>query len=105
MCGTDTAGRGALEPPPERGARTKLYSTENSSSANRILRPRPKETPDQIHDTNEGFYIDLCSEGLWIPGSLTELPEVSGTGAKVLQNFQKFQVSWHGRTELTVPGG
>ena len=46
MCGTDTAGRGALEPPPEGGARTKPYSTENSSSANRILRPRQK-TPDQ----------------------------------------------------------
>ena len=32
ICGTDMAGRGALEPPPEGGARTKLYSTENSSS-------------------------------------------------------------------------
>ena len=56
MCGTDTAGRGALEPPPEGGARTKLYSTENSSSANCILRPRQK-TPDQIPDTKEGFYV------------------------------------------------
>ena len=46
MCRTDTAGRGALEPLPEGGARTKLYSTENSTSANRILRPRQK-TPDQ----------------------------------------------------------
>ena len=46
MCGTDTAGRGALEPPPEGGARTKPYSTENSSSADRMLRPRQK-TPDQ----------------------------------------------------------
>ena len=46
MCGTDTAGRGALEPSPEGDARTKPYSTENSSSANRILRPRQK-TPDQ----------------------------------------------------------
>ena len=33
-------------------------------------------------------------------GSLTELPEVSGTGMKVLQNFQKFRVFWHGRREL-----
>ena len=32
--------------------------------------------------------------------SLTELPEVPGTGMKVLQNFQNFRVSWHGRTEL-----
>ena len=39
-------------------------------------------------------------------GSRTELSEVSGTGMKVLQNFQKFRVMWHGRTELTeVPGG
>ena len=30
----------------------------------------------------------------------TELPEVSGTGMKVLQNFQKFRVLFHGRTEL-----
>ena len=27
--------------------------------------------------------------------SLTELPEVPGTGMKVLQNFQKFRVLWH----------
>ena len=58
MCGTDTAGRRALEPPPEGGARTKIYSTENSSSANRMLRPRRK-TSDQIHDTTELFYICL----------------------------------------------
>ena len=35
----------------------------------------------------------------------TELTDVSGTGMKVLQNFQKFRVLWHGRKELTeVPG-
>ena len=39
-------------------------------------------------------------------GSLTELPEVSGTGMEVLQNSQKFRVLWRGRTELAeVPGG
>ena len=27
-CGTDAAGRGALEPPPEDGARTKLFDRE-----------------------------------------------------------------------------
>ena len=27
-CGTDTAGRGAFEPPPEDGARTKLFDRE-----------------------------------------------------------------------------
>ena len=58
VCGTDTAGRVALEPPPEGGAPTKLYSTENSSSANRMVRPRQK-TPDQIHDTegNDFLYV------------------------------------------------
>ena len=64
MCGTDTAGRGALEPPPEGGARTKPYSTENSSSANRILRPRQK-TPDQspwhqgmaLYSRNDFIYV------------------------------------------------
>ena len=59
MCGTDTAGRGAWEPPPAGGARTKLYSTENSSSANRILWPRQKQNPDEIPNTKEGFYLDL----------------------------------------------
>ena len=34
-------------------------------------------------------------------GSVTELPGVWGTGMKVLQNFQKFRVLWHGRTEPT----
>ena len=37
--------------------------------------------------------------------SLTSLPESPGTGMKILQNFQKFRILWHGRTELTeVPG-
>ena len=27
-CGTDTAGRGALEPPPDDGARTNLFDRE-----------------------------------------------------------------------------
>ena len=36
---------------------------------------------------------------------LTEVPEVSGTGMKVLQNFKNSRVLWHGRTELPeVPG-
>ena len=37
--------------------------------------------------------------------SLTEIPELLGTGVKVLQNFQNSRVLWHGRTELPeVPG-
>ena len=35
----------------------------------------------------------------------TELTEVPGTGAKVIQNSEKFEVLWYRRTELTeVPG-
>ena len=45
---------------PESGARTKPYSTENSSSANRILRPRQK-TPYQS-PWRQGMirYIFMC---------------------------------------------
>ena len=51
----------------------------------------------------------LCSVGFVDSGkwyeSLTELPEVSGTGMEVLQSSQKFRILWHGRTKLTeVPG-
>ena len=31
----------------------------------------------------------------------TKLTEVPGTGMRVSQNFEKFRVLWHGRTELT----
>ena len=46
-CGTDTAGRGAFEPPPEDGARTKLFDPkfpfdESHTGA------ETKKTPDQI---------------------------------------------------------
>ena len=35
----------------------------------------------------------------------TELTEVPGTGMNVLENFKKFRVLWHARTELAeVPG-
>ena len=43
-CGTDTAGRGALGPLLEDGARTKLFDREFSPE-NRILGPRRKNTP------------------------------------------------------------
>ena len=51
-----------------------------------------------------GSYITHRSSGYGYE-SLTELPELPGTGMKVLQNFQNFRVLWHGRTELPqVPG-
>ena len=44
-------------------------------------------------------YPGFCGTGI------TELTEISGSGMKVLKNFQKFLVLWHGRTELAkVPG-
>ena len=47
----------------------------------------------------------LCSVGFVDSGkeygNLTELPDVSGTGMKVLHNLQKLRVLWHGRTKLT----
>ena len=42
-CGTDTAGRGALEPPPEDGARTKLFDRQFQFREFRILRPARKK--------------------------------------------------------------
>ena len=35
----------------------------------------------------------------------TEFTEVPGTGMRVLQNFQRFRVLWHGRTEFTEVAG
>ena len=42
---------------PLKAALERSYSTENSSSANRMLGPGQKKTPDQIHETKEWFYI------------------------------------------------
>ena len=64
-------------------------------------------TPRRVHrpvswgmflqgETIKDMFRRLLDSGLGY-GSLTELPEVSGTGMKVLQNFQKFWVLWHGR--------
>ena len=50
------------------------------------------------------MFCRVCGFRIWV-WSLTELPEVSGTGMEVLKNSQKFRVLWHGRTELTeLPG-
>ena len=40
--------------------------------------------------------------GYECPAELTEVP---GKGMKILQNFQKFRVLWHGRIELTEVAG
>ena len=43
--GTDTAGRGALEPPPEGGARTKLFDREFQFRESHTEAESRKETP------------------------------------------------------------
>ena len=62
MCGTDTAGRGALEPPPEAGARMS-YLTENSSSANRYLgRDEKKTLTESLKPKKDFIYLHIvCS--------------------------------------------
>ena len=58
-CGTHTAGRGAFETPPE-AALERRYLTDYSNSANRILRPRHKSTPDRMSENNKDpmhFYV------------------------------------------------
>ena len=53
MCGTDTAGRGALEPPPEAGARTKLFDRE--------FQFRELHTSDRIPEKKNNV---TCIQGL-----------------------------------------
>ena len=49
-------GEGRWSRPPK-AALERSYLTENSTSANRILRPRRKITPDRIPETKEWLYI------------------------------------------------
>ena len=56
-CGTDTAGRGALEPPPEDGARTKLFDREFQFHESHT-EAKTKKTPDRIPEKkNDHIYI------------------------------------------------
>ena len=77
--------------------RTRSIYTRIDYSFHRYLYPSyklPRLCSVRFVDSGQGY------------GSLTELPEVLGTGMDVLQNSHKFRVLWHGRTELTeVPGG
>ena len=66
----------------------------------------------RTHGISDG--TEICKVMFWracgfrvrVWESNRELPEVSGTGMEVLQNFQKFRVLWHRHTELTeIPGG
>ena len=54
-------GRSSRPPKP---ALKRSYLTENSSSANRILRPRRKQTPDRIPETKNDYiymhFLELC---------------------------------------------
>ena len=49
-------GEGRWSRPPK-AALERSYLTENSSSANRVCRPRRKKTPDRIPETKEWFYV------------------------------------------------
>ena len=55
-CRTDTAGRGAFEPPPEDDARTKLFD-RGSQFRESHTEAETEKTPDQIPETKEYFYI------------------------------------------------
>ena len=52
MCGTGTAGRGALEPPPEAGARTKLFDRESQFRESHTS-AKTRKTPDRIPEIKE----------------------------------------------------
>ena len=92
-CGTDTAGRGAFESPPEDGARTNLFDrefqfcashTEAETKTNSwpnprikewsyidytfILRPRRKKTPDRIPEKNNDHIYIFILLLLWNTG-------------------------------------
>ena len=52
-CGTETAGRGTFEPPPEDGARTKLFDREfqfRESHTEAETKKTPDRTPPQKND-------------------------------------------------------
>ena len=57
------------------------------------------------HRSSEGVQSMLYPYPGYCGTGRTELTEVSGTGMKVLQIFQKFRVLWHARTELTEVSG
>ena len=62
-CRTDAAGRGALEPSPEDGARTKRFDGEFQFRESHTERPRRKKTPDRIPPKkNDHIYIyNFCN--------------------------------------------
>ena len=62
--GTDTAGRGALEPLPEDGARTKLFDRESQFRESHT-EAQTKKTPDRIPEKKNNrifFYIFMYIE-------------------------------------------
>ena len=54
--GTDTAGRGAFEPPPEDGARTKLFDREFQFRESHT-EAETKKNPDRIPPPKMILYI------------------------------------------------
>ena len=64
-------GEGRWSRPPK-PALERSYLTEISSSANRILRPRRKKSPDQIPETKEWLYIYI--QGLRMGAGIRRRP-------------------------------
>ena len=60
-CRTDKGGRGALEPPPENGARTKRFDREFQFRES-YTEAETKKTPDRIKKRNDHIdYIFSCT--------------------------------------------
>ena len=67
MCGTDTAGRGALEPPLEIGARTKLFDREFQFRESHTWAETKKTTdrmPDKKNDLIYLVYMMILFGGI-----------------------------------------
>ena len=64
-CGTDTAGRGAFEPHPEDGARTKLFDREFQFRESHTEAESIK-TPDRIRKKNND-HISIYKGSAWAP--------------------------------------
>ena len=85
------------ELPGNPGIEVQAYTHRSSGRVQNKLYPYPGYCGNGRTELTE-----IPSTGVEV---LSEVPEVPGAGLKVLQNFQKFRVLWHGRTELTeVPG-
>ena len=73
MCGTDAAGRGAFEPPPEPGACTKLFDQEFQFRESHS-EAETKKTPDRMPEKKNDL-IHIYKQGS------ASVPAFAGTHA------------------------